>query len=97
ELKHPRGNIPLALAFGTMIVIGLYLLANVAYLVTLPFDAVQHAPSDRVATATLDVVVSGAGAVIMALGIMISTFGCNNGLILAGARAYYAMARDGLF
>jgi APA family basic amino acid/polyamine antiporter len=97
EVKDPRRNIPLSLAFGTMIVIGLYLLANVAYLVTLPFDAVQHAPSDRVATATLDVVVPGAGALIMALGIMVSTFGCNNGLILAGARAYYAMARDGLF
>jgi basic amino acid/polyamine antiporter, APA family len=97
EVKDPRRNIPLSLAFGTMIVIGLYLLANVAYLVTLPFDAVQHAPSDRVATATLDVVVPGAGALIMAVGIMISTFGCSNGLILAGARAYYAMARDGLF
>jgi APA family basic amino acid/polyamine antiporter len=97
EVKDPRRNIPLSLALGTIIVIGLYLLANVAYLVTLPFEAVQHAPSDRVATATLDVVVPGAGAVIMALGIMISTFGCDNGLILAGARAYYAMARDGLF
>jgi APA family basic amino acid/polyamine antiporter len=97
EVKDPRRNIPLSLALGTMIVIGLYLLANVAYLVTLPFDAVQHAASDRVATATLDVVVPGAGAAIMAVGIMISTFGCNNGLILAGARAYYAMSRDGLF
>jgi APA family basic amino acid/polyamine antiporter len=62
-----------------------------------PFAAVQHAPSDRVATATLEAVFPGAGAVIMAIGIMISTFGCNNGLILSGARAYYAMARDGLF
>jgi APA family basic amino acid/polyamine antiporter len=97
EVKDPRRNIPLSLALGTIIVIGLYLLANVAYLVSLPFEAVQHAPADRVATATLDVVVPGAGAVIMAIGIMISTFGCNNGLILAGARAYYAMARDGLF
>ena len=97
EVKDPRRNIPLSLALGTVIVIGLYLLANIAYLATLPFDAVQHAPSDRVATATLDVVVPGAGAVIMAIGIMISTFGCDNGLILAGARAYYAMARDGLF
>ena len=73
------------------------MLANVAYLVTLPFDAIQHAPADRVATATLDAIFPGAGAVIMAVGIMVSTFGCNNGLILAGARAYYAMARDGLF
>jgi APA family basic amino acid/polyamine antiporter len=97
EVKDPRRNIPLSLALGTMIVIGLYLLVNLAYLATLPFDAVQHAASDRVASATLDVVVPGAGAAIMAVGIMVSTFGCNNGLILAGARAYYAMARDGLF
>ena len=97
EVKEPRRNVPLSLALGTAIVIGLYLLANVAYLVTLPFAAMQHAPSDRVATATLDAIFPGAGAVIMAVAIMISTFGCNNGLILAGARAYYAMARDGLF
>ena len=97
EVKDPRRNIPLSLAFGTMLVIGLYLLANLAYLVTLPWDLVQHAPSDRVATATLDVVFPGAGATIMAVGIMVSTFGCDNGLLLAGARAYYAMARDGLF
>jgi APA family basic amino acid/polyamine antiporter len=97
EVKDPRRNVPLSLALGTTIVIGLYLLANVAYLVTLPFNAIQHAPSDRVATATLDAIFPGVGAVIMAVGIMISTFGCNNGLILAGARAYYAMARDGLF
>ena len=97
EVKDPRRNIALSLALGTAIVIGLYLLANVAYLVTLPFDAVQHAPADRVATATLDAIIPGAGAAIMAVAIMVSTFGCNNGLILAGARAYYAMARDGLF
>jgi APA family basic amino acid/polyamine antiporter len=97
EVKDPRRNIPLSLALGTIVVIGLYLLANVAYLVTLPFDAVQHAPSDRVATATLDVIFPGLGATLMAIGIMISTFGCTNGLILAGARASYAMARDGLF
>jgi APA family basic amino acid/polyamine antiporter len=97
EVKDPRRNIPLSLALGTAIVIGLYVLANLAYLSTLTFAAVQHAPSDRVATATLDVIFPGAGATIMAVGIMISTFGCNNGLILAGARAYYAMARDGLF
>ena len=96
-MKDPRRNIPLSLALGTGIVIGLYLLANVAYLVTLPFDAIQHAPSDRVATATLDAIFPGLGATMMAVAIMISTFGCNNGLILAGARAYYAMARDGLF
>jgi len=97
EVKEPRRNIPLSLALGTIVVISLYLLANVAYLVTLPFDAVQHAPADRVATATLNVIFPGAGTMIMAVAIMISTFGCNNGLILAGARAYYAMARDGLF
>ncbi len=97
EVKEPRRNIPLSLALGTFIVIGLYLLANVAYLVTLPFDQIQHAPGDRVATATLNVIFPGLGATIMAVGIMISTFGCTNGLILAGARAYYAMARDGLF
>ena len=97
EVKDPRRNIPLSLALGTSIVIGLYLLANVAYLVTLPLDQVQHAPGDRVATATLNAIFPGLGATIMAIGIMISTFGCMNGLILAGARAYYAMARDGLF
>src|SRR4029079_6653563 len=88
--------IPLSLALGTFIVIGLYLLANVAYLATLPFDQIQHAPGDRVATATLNAIFPGLGPTIMAIGIMISTFGCCNGLILAGARAYYAMARDGL-
>ena len=97
EVKNPRRNIPLSLAFGTFLVIGLYLLANVAYLATLPFSAIQNAPSDRVASETANVIFPGAGATIMAIAIMVSTFGCNNGLILAGARAYYAMARDGLF
>src|SRR5207247_2937431 len=82
---------------GTFLVIGLYLLANVAYLATLPFASIQNAPSDRVASETANVIFPGAGAAIMAVAIMVSTFGCNNGLILAGARAYYAMARDGLF
>ncbi|HYX28790.1 MAG TPA: amino acid permease [Pyrinomonadaceae bacterium] len=95
EVKDPKRNIPLSLAFGTMIVIALYLLANVAYLTTLPFEKIQGA--DRVATDTMNVIFSGRGAVVMAVAIMISTFGCNNGLILAGARCYYAMARDGLF
>src|SRR5213595_2562201 len=97
EVKEPRRNISLSLAFGTLLVIGLYLLANVAYLATLPFASIQNAPSDRVASETANVIFPGAGATIMAVAIMISTFGCNNGLILAGARAYYAMARDGLF
>jgi APA family basic amino acid/polyamine antiporter len=97
EVKNPRRNIPLSLAFGTFLVIALYMLANVAYLAALPFSAIQNAPSDRVASETANVIFPGAGATIMAVAIMISTFGCNNGLILAGARAYYAMARDGLF
>jgi APA family basic amino acid/polyamine antiporter len=97
EVKDPRRNIPLSLAFGTFLVIGLYLLANVAYLVTLPLATIQTVPNDRVASATADVIFPGLGATIMAAAIMVSTFGCNNGLILAGARAYWAMARDGLF
>jgi APA family basic amino acid/polyamine antiporter len=97
EVVNPRRNIPLSLAFGTFLVIGLYLLANVAYLAALPFAAIQNAPSDRVASETANVIFPGAGASIRAVAIMVSTFGCNNGLILAGARAYYAMARDGLF
>lgn len=95
EVKDPKRNIPLSLAFGTLIVIALYILANVAYLVTLPFEKIQGA--SRVASDTANVIFPGKGAVVMAVAIMISTFGCNNGLILAGARAYYAMARDGLF
>ncbi len=97
EVRNPRRNVPLSLAFGTFLVIGLYLLANVAYLAALPWSAIQHAPSDRVASETANVIFPGAGATVMAVVIMISTFGCNNGLILSGARAYYAMARDGLF
>src|SRR2546423_8041548 len=97
EVKDPRRNIPLSLAFGTFLVIGLYLLANVAYLAALPFNAIQNAPSDRVASETANVIFPGAGATIMAVAIMVSTFRCNNGLILAGAPAYYATARDGLF
>jgi APA family basic amino acid/polyamine antiporter len=97
EVKNPRRNIPLSLALGTMLVIALYLLTNVGYMVTLRLDAIQQAPSDRVATSTLEAIFPGLGVTLMAGAIMVSTFGCNNGLILAGARAYYAMARDGLF
>jgi APA family basic amino acid/polyamine antiporter len=103
EVKEPRRTIPLALALGTGTVIGLYLLANVGYLVTLPFDQIQHAKEDRVGTAALEALftkeggLASTGVALMAVAIMISTFGCCNGLILAGARAYYAMARDGLF
>jgi basic amino acid/polyamine antiporter, APA family len=97
EVRDPRRNIPLSLLFGTSLVITLYLLANVAYLCVLPLEKIQHAPDDRVGTAAMEVMFGGAGAGIMAVAIMISTFGCCNGLILAGARVYYAMAQDGLF
>ena len=97
EVKNPRRNLPLSLAVGTALVTALYVLVNVAYLCLLPLEKIQRAPDDRVATAAVGVVFSGAGPVIMAVAIMVSTFGCNNGLILAGARVYYAMARDGLF
>jgi APA family basic amino acid/polyamine antiporter len=97
EVKDPRRNLPLSLALGTGLVITLYLLANVAYLCVLPLETIQHAADDRVGTAAMEVMFGGAGAVIMAVAIMISTFGCCNGLILAGARVYYAMAQDGLF
>ena len=79
------------------LVVGLYLLANLAYVVTLPLAGIQNAPQNRVATAVMQAVLGPRGTIIMAIAIMISTFGCNNGLILAGARVYYAMARDGLF
>jgi len=97
EVRNPQRNIPLALALGTGLVITLYVLANVAYLVTLPLVDIQQAPDDRVGTAALNVIFGGVGASVMAIAIMISTFGCNNGLVLAGARVYYAMARDRLF
>ena len=97
EVRNPRRNLPLAMALGVTAVVGLYLLANVAYLVVLPLRAIQQAPADRVATAMLQAILPGYGPTLMAVAIMISTFGCANGLVLAGARAYYAMARDGLF
>ncbi len=97
EVRNPRRNVPLSLALGTSLVIGLYLLANVAYLVVLPFGQLQNAPSDRVAGAALQSVWPTFGAAFMAIAIMISTFGCINGMVLAGARAYYAMACDRLF
>jgi APA family basic amino acid/polyamine antiporter len=75
----------------------MYLLANVAYLAALPLAGVQNPPADRVGTAAMSVIFGGQATIIMAIAIMISTFGCNNGLILAGARVYYAMAVDGLF
>ena len=97
EVKDPRRTLARAMAAGTGLVVTLYVLANLAYVLTLPLAAIQHAPDDRVATAALQTIFGPAGAVIMAVAIVISTFGCNNGLILAGARVYWAMARDGLF
>lgn len=97
EVRDPGRNLPRALLLGCASVVGLYLLANLAYIVTLPLTAIQNAPQNRVATATMQAILGSRGTVVMALAIMISTFGCNNGLILAGARVYYAMARDGLF
>jgi len=108
EVDNPKKNIPLSLAWGTGIVIFIYLLANIGYLLVLPLtgfpaatDAagrgIQFAVSDRVGTAAASVIFGDRAAVIMAVFIMVSTFGCNNGLILAGARVYYAMAKDRLF
>ena len=97
EVKNPRRDIPISLAVGTAIVISLYFLANVGYLSTLTLHQIQNAPDDRVATATLAAIFGSSGATLMALTIMVSTFGCANGLILAGARVYYAMSHDGLF
>jgi APA family basic amino acid/polyamine antiporter len=108
EVKNPRRNVPLALALGTGTVTLLYVLANLVYLNILPLEGdpngatvmargIQHATSDRVGTAVMEIMYGGFGAAIIAVAILISTFGCNNGLILAGARVYYAMAQDGLF
>jgi APA family basic amino acid/polyamine antiporter len=97
ELKHPERDLPLAMGAGVLIVTVLYLLANVAYLNVLPATAIATAPQDRVATAALQAILGQPGLKLMAAAIMISTFGCNNGLILSGARVYYAMARDDLF
>jgi basic amino acid/polyamine antiporter, APA family len=108
EVQNPQRNLPLALMLGTGLVSVLYILANVGYLNVLPFEGtpagatalergIANATQDRVGTAALDVMFGASGATIMAIAILISTFGCNNGLILAGARVYYAMARDGLF
>ena len=97
EVRDPGRTLPRALLIGCAVVVTLYLLANVAYIATLPFGGIQNAPQNRVAVAAMNAVLGPVGTVLMAIAIMISTFGCNNGLILAGARVYYAMARDGLF
>ena len=108
EVRNPRRNLPLALILGTGIVTMLYVLANLAYLNVLPLAGtpngtsvlprgLQFAAGDRVATAVAEAIIGSSGAALVAIVVMISTFGCNNGLILAGARVYYAMAKDGLF
>ncbi len=108
EVKNPRRNLPLALVLGTGVVLGLYILANFVYMFALPLHGdphgatlaargIQYAPDDRVATAALQQIFSSTGAYLMAGGILISVFGCANGLTLAGPRVYYAMSRDGLF
>jgi len=97
EVKNPRRDVALSMALGTIIVITLYCLANLAYLFALPLAQIQNAPDDRVATAALNAIFGPVGASLMAGAIIISTFGCNNGLILAGSRVAYAMAKDGLF
>jgi APA family basic amino acid/polyamine antiporter len=97
EVKNPKRDVALSMALGTTIVITLYCLANLAYLFALPLAQIQNAPDDRVATAALNAIFGPVGALIMAGAIIVSTFGCNNGLILAGSRVAYAMARDGLF
>ncbi len=108
EVRKPSRDLPLSLALGTSIVVLLYTLANVAYLRVLPLSGDPHAATvlgrgiefasdERVGTAVAQVIFGPAGAIVMALAIMVSTFGCNNGLILSGARIYYAMSKDGLF
>jgi APA family basic amino acid/polyamine antiporter len=108
EVQNPQKNLPRALLLGTVLVCGLYILANLGYLSVLPLHGsadgttviargIDHATNDRVATAVMEHIFGANGAAIMAAAILISTFGCNNGLILSGARVYYAMARDGLF
>ncbi len=97
ETRNPERVLPRALILGTVSVVTLYMLANVGYLLTLPFPKIQNADQDRVGTALMGAVLGDAGVKIMAGAILISTFGCVNGLVLAGARVYYAMAADGLF
>jgi APA family basic amino acid/polyamine antiporter len=97
ETRNPRRNVPLALALGVAIVSLLYIACNLVYLRTLPLEAIQHAPEDRVATAAASAILGPVAVKVIAAAIMVSTFGCLNGMILAGARVYYAMALDGLF
>ncbi|HQW02337.1 MAG TPA: amino acid permease [Saprospiraceae bacterium] len=97
EIKNPQRNIGLALFLGTLIVTIIYVSTNIMYTAVLPLDEIASADKDRVAVAASNVIFGNVGTIIIALMIMVSTFGCNNGLILAGARVYYTMAKDGLF
>ena len=97
EMKRPERNIPLALFAGTLVVTALYVTMNLMYLNVLTVSQIGQAPNDRVAVATAAVLFGSAGAKMIAVLVMISTFGCNNGLILSGARVYNTMASDGLF
>ncbi|MEI6594277.1 MAG: amino acid permease [Bacteroidota bacterium] len=97
EIEKPERNLPLSLLMGTGIVLAIYFFINVVYLKVLSFDAIQHAENDRVGTLLLQTVFGNVGMYLMAILIMISTFGCINGLTLSGSRVYYAMAKDGLF
>jgi basic amino acid/polyamine antiporter, APA family len=97
EMKNPQRNLPLSLAIGVGVVSALYMACNYVYLTVLPMGAIQGAASDRVATAVVQAMLGDAAVQVMAAAIMVSTFGCVNGLVLAGSRVYYAMALDGLF
>ena len=97
EIKNPQRNIGFSLFLGTLIVTIVYVMANVMYTAVLPMQDIASAPKDRVAVEATRAIFGSAGTYIIAVMIMISTFGCNNGLILAGARVYYTMAKDGLF
>ncbi len=97
EIKNPQKNIGLSLFFGTLIVTLIYVTANLMYLNVLPIQQIAYAENDRVAVTAANAIFGNAGTIVIAVMIMISTFGCNNGLILAGARVYYTMAKDGLF
>ncbi len=97
EIKNPQRNIGLSLFLGTLIVTIIYLLTNIAYTAILPLQDIAHAEKDRVGVSAANIIFGEAGTIIIAIMIMISTFGCNNGIILAGARVYYTMAKDQLF
>jgi APA family basic amino acid/polyamine antiporter len=97
EMKNPQRNIGLSLFLGTLIVTIIYVSANLMYLSTMPLHDIAFAEKDRVGVAAANVIFGPAGTIVIALMIMVSTFGCNNGLILSGARVYYTMAKDGLF